>query len=555
MAVVTRRSIQQPQVGGTARFTHPAYVVDPPPTGIQRRWPAVVSESATGGTTFIATMPTSLVDGDVIWADITVGAPSGISHPAGWVQAAATGAAGGVIKWAAYHVVTNAAGEPATYTWTGLTAGRITVVAQAYSGVDNTTPIDVAASTATATSGATLDAPTITTVTAEAMLVSGGGQDSSAAGTLVTPPGSMNLVGRWTFSVGKAGADADEKLSAAGATGVRTWTFDSAVLGHVVYLAALRPASGVVAGGAAANPLVVVPAFAWPATGEAQLFAAPSTPAAVVGTSTPAALVVSPPYVPALPSPAQVFVAPDQPGAPAALVVTPPFAVVPVPGADISASQPLGNPAVGSPQPLVVSTAWTTEVPGAILSASPAAPVVSTAVGTPSPYVVTTTWAAKVPGAQLFANPSAPVVSTTATPNALVVTPPPGVVLVPGARLFAGSPNTVSASSLAVSMPFVRLPVPGAWIASNPLVPPAQRTFAPVLVVTSAWNPSPGGALISHSAEPIVAPVMVCEIPRPNTGTTSRPGAGITTFVTATTGRPGSGITVRPNTGETDEPC
>src|SRR6266498_3114310 len=115
---------------------------------IARRGTSVVTQSATGGTSFVANMPTGLVDGDVIWADITVAAPSGITHPSGWVQAAATGAADGVIKWAAYHVVTSAAGEPITYTWTGLTAGRITVIAQDYSGVDTTTPIDVAASTA-----------------------------------------------------------------------------------------------------------------------------------------------------------------------------------------------------------------------------------------------------------------------------------------------------------------------------------------------------------------------------------------------------------------------
>lgn len=489
-------------------------------TGIQRRGAAVVTESATGGTSFIATMPTGLVDGDVIWADITVAAPSSITHPSGWTQAAATGAAGGVIKWAAYHVVTSAAGEPSTYTWIGLTAGRITVIAQNYLGVDNTTPIDVTASTATASTGPTLAAASITTVTDGAMLVSGGGQDSSVSPTLVTPPSSMPLVGRWTLAVGKAGASADEPDSTAGPTGARTWLFDSSALGHVVYLAALRPASGVAVG-----------------------------------------------------------------AAPAPLVVTPPFAPIPVPGAQISASQPLGNPAVGSPQPLVVSTAWTAQVPGAILSSNPATPVVPSAtspqplvvspphqpapllaarisssqplgnpaVGTPSPYVVTTTWAAKVLGAQLFVNPAAPVVSATSTPNALVVTPAPGVVLVPGARLLAGSPNTASARPLVVSMPFVRLPAPGARIVSNPLVPPAQRTFAPVLVVTTPWVSDRGGVFFSRGTEPGAA--VSCQLPRPSSGTTVRPGAGTTARPVSTTLRPGSGVTLRPDTGNTDNPC
>lgn len=56
------------------------------------------------------------------------------------------------------------------------------------------------------------------------------------------------------------------------------------------------------------------------------------------------------------------------------------------------------------------------------------------------------------------------------------------------------------------------------------------------------------GYLIGAAANP-------CTTPRPSTGTTARPGSGITTFNTATTARPDSGTTARPNTGQTADPC
>lgn len=46
-----------------------------------------------------------------------------------------------------------------------------------------------------------------------------------------------------------------------------------------------------------------------------------------------------------------------------------------------------------------------------------------------------------------------------------------------------------------------------------------------------------------------------CVTPRPNSGTTGRPGSGITAYNPATTSRPGTGTTARPDTGLTDDPC
>jgi hypothetical protein len=48
---------------------------------------------------------------------------------------------------------------------------------------------------------------------------------------------------------------------------------------------------------------------------------------------------------------------------------------------------------------------------------------------------------------------------------------------------------------------------------------------------------------------------VICETPRPSTGTTSRPGSGTIVYALATTARPGTGTTTRPFTGVTDDPC
>jgi hypothetical protein len=385
-------------------------------------------------------------------------------------------------------------------------------------------------------------------------------------------------------------------------------------------------APAVVSAAATPQPVVAGPAFTWPAVRPAQTFAAPQATPVVTATVTPTALIVSPPFTPVpvpganisasqplgnpavgtpgpavvgpqfrwpLPTPAIITAGPVQPGAPRALVVTPPWTPVYIPPVSITASQPLGNPAVATPPAIVVTPPpWrlttqpqlfgpgaptavvsTTATPNALVVTptfawplvplnftSSSQPLGNPAVGTPQPLIVSTPWSAKVPGAIITGNPAAPVVSTTGTPGPLVVTPPPPVVLVPGARLFAGAFTTTSPQPLVVSTAFLRLPVPGARISSNPLVPPAQRTFAPVLVVTTPWVSDRGGVLLSRGTEPGAA-VADCHLPRPDIGDQVRPGTGVTTRPTGTTTRPVTATTARttataarPGTGTTARP-
>lgn len=267
------------------------------------------------------------------------------------------------------------------------------------------------------------------------------------------------------------------------------------------------------------------------------------------------------------------------------LVVTPSWRPLGVPSAYLSASQPLGNPAVGTPGPLVVSPPFrVVPVPPVTITASQ--PLGNPAVGTPRPLVVGTPYApVPVPGALLRSNPAAPVISTIATPSPLVIGPPYQPVPVPRVTIVTSSSTTASAAPLVVVPTFSLAPVPGAKIFAAPVPPVASVGTPGPLVVTPAFVPVPiPRALFSTnrplgvpavgSPQPLVvtppfrwiqlpAPLLgsgtgtgqPCVIPRPNTGTTARPGTGTTLYAIATTSRPTSGVTARPDTGITEDPC
>jgi hypothetical protein len=186
--------------------------------------------------------PTGLVNGDIIVVGVAKANADAVTKPSGFVDIALVTGQAAVTTYGYYKVITNAGGEPATYTFSWTNTSRATGESVAYSGVDNTTPIDVTASTLAQGSGsASLVLPSITTVTNGAMLISGAGQDSSGTGTM-TQPGSMGQV-QVALSAGKCFTMADELAATAGATGTRTWTGSSSTLAHSGWLAALRPAS------------------------------------------------------------------------------------------------------------------------------------------------------------------------------------------------------------------------------------------------------------------------------------------------------------------------
>jgi hypothetical protein len=148
------------------------------------------------------------------------------------------GIASGARVFVYFHVVTDPAAEPASYTWQLSGAQKWNGGIGDFHGVDSTNPFDTAASRATNTTygSATLVVPGVTPVTAGTMIVGGAGLDSKAT-TVATPSG-------WAEAFEATGAQVSELAykaqTAAGAIGDAIWTF-SVAAGSGGWMRALRP--------------------------------------------------------------------------------------------------------------------------------------------------------------------------------------------------------------------------------------------------------------------------------------------------------------------------
>lgn len=185
--------------------------------------------------------PAGVVNGDVLVAQVTADNNPDLSGvPAGWTAVVApVSVSTGARVFVYYHVVTDAAAEPASYTWTLSTAQRWGAVMGSFHGVDTTNPFDTAATTKRDTTyrSTTLAVPGVTTATAGAMLVGGIGLDSRSIG--IAPPTGWTEAGESTG--GHVAELAYQARPTAGPTGDATWTTATAAASGG-WLRALRPA-------------------------------------------------------------------------------------------------------------------------------------------------------------------------------------------------------------------------------------------------------------------------------------------------------------------------
>lgn len=207
--------------------------------GIVGRTATVVELNTVQGIT--ATLPTDRQDGDL--AVVVFGCDSTVANftgPGGsWVALKAPQVDNSATPEliAAYYQFTPGAAPAASTTDL---AGRWTAICQSYAGVDPSNPVDVAQVT-TLGNGTTLVATGVTTVTPDAMILSGYMVDSSSR--TLTQPGSMTMVKSYTPSAGgQALAVAQELDPTPGATGTRTWTLSGGALDQIAFVTALRPA-------------------------------------------------------------------------------------------------------------------------------------------------------------------------------------------------------------------------------------------------------------------------------------------------------------------------
>jgi hypothetical protein len=167
-------------------------------------------------------------------------APNMAGVPAGWTQVISPlSVAGQARLFVYYHVVADPAAEPVGYGWTLSAADKWNAGITAFSGVDNTTPLDTASSTATNTSysATSITVPGITTVTPGAVLIGGVGLDSKSIG--VTRPTGWTEA--WQGTGGQVSELALRPTTGAGATGPATWTTASGIA-SAGWTGALRPA-------------------------------------------------------------------------------------------------------------------------------------------------------------------------------------------------------------------------------------------------------------------------------------------------------------------------
>jgi PKD repeat protein len=228
--------------GASEPVTRWIIVREPPTAGqiIVQTSSEAVSRSST--TVVSVPRPPGLVDGDVLIASINADdAPPMAAVPAGWepvVDPLTMGSSARMFVY--YRVVADASAEPSSYTWRLGDAVTWNAAMTAYSGVDNGTPFDTAASTAVQTRRVTsLSVPGVTTVTPGVLLVGGVGSNTAAI--------NVNAPSGWGESIKPGGAQVTELAyqtrPTAGATGTARWSINPAEQA-AGWLRGLRPATG-----------------------------------------------------------------------------------------------------------------------------------------------------------------------------------------------------------------------------------------------------------------------------------------------------------------------
>lgn len=189
--------------------------------------------SGSGGTCTL-TVPAATDDGDLLVVVIDQRGLNAITLPGGWdTRALNTSNINTLLTCTRI-----ASSEPASYDWTWSGTPLFEGVMIAYSGVNTTTPMDVAGATnADGVGSTTAVAPSLTTVTNDAMLICAwGGRANVISWSL---PGSMTP--RRTIASAPSLAVAEELVPSAGATGTRTATITATP--WAAHSIALRPAS------------------------------------------------------------------------------------------------------------------------------------------------------------------------------------------------------------------------------------------------------------------------------------------------------------------------
>jgi hypothetical protein len=129
--------------------------------------------------------PAGVVDGSVLFAAFEYDSTLSLTAPSGYTLVRRFSGTGSTAVY--YKIITNAAGEPASYTFTGNGDDWLGIIVPV-SGANTTTPVDV--STVNNGYGGTLTATGVTTSGPNRLLLAFAGMDWGP-GSPYTPPGGM----------------------------------------------------------------------------------------------------------------------------------------------------------------------------------------------------------------------------------------------------------------------------------------------------------------------------------------------------------------------------
>lgn len=198
----------------------------------------VALKAAAGSNTSVTvTKPSGVVDGDYMSAFVVKEGAGTLTVPGGWTQRYSQAITNGTI----YYYDKTASSEGSNYTWSLNNTSGLSVHMIAHYNLDGTTKIDIGG-TQSNSAGTSMISPSVTTVTAETMLMHfGGAIDTSAGSSTVTAPGGMTE--KSDAGAGNVlGYIATAIQSATGATGTRTSTISTSESNGGITVA-LRPAA------------------------------------------------------------------------------------------------------------------------------------------------------------------------------------------------------------------------------------------------------------------------------------------------------------------------
>ena len=196
-------------------------------------------------TSAVIPYPTGVTAGELLLVVVTESASTAsTTNPGGWTLARAqNGPTSSPSTSVWYKIAAGTESGSVTFT-TNATAGRVTGTMTRWSGVDNTTPMDATAVGANSGTASTFNTPTITTVTANAMLVHAVSINASSSADIDTPSGMTMVTG--STGTGRRQRVLSQVQATAGASGTKTFSLNptTPTLQWAGITVAMRPAAG-----------------------------------------------------------------------------------------------------------------------------------------------------------------------------------------------------------------------------------------------------------------------------------------------------------------------